>query len=141
MSIQERRVHPKTQPRRPRPNRDGFPPAVKKLITERSGGMCELDACGRAEVIHHRRPRGAGGTSLPWVNRAANGMHVTNACHNRIEGRDPSWSRLQSGKAGWLVSQHSERTSAESPVLYRNRWVLLGDDGSVVPAPIEDGAE
>lgn len=116
----------------------GFTPAAKALILARSGGICELDSCGPAEVIHHRRPRGAGGTSLAWVNQPANGLHVSRSCHDWIEGRIPSWSRVQSGKVGWLVSQHSDRVSADVPVLYRNRWVLLTDDGRTVPA--QDGA-
>lgn len=127
----------KRQPRRPKPNRDGFPESVKQIVTHRSAGMCELDFCGPAEVIHHRRPRGSGGTSLDWVNRAANGFHVSSACHDQIEGRLPAWSRRQSTSAGWLVSQNGARDAAESPVLYRGRWVLLADDGSVLPAPIE----
>ena len=133
MSIQERREIPKTQPRRTKPNRDGFPPKVKAIITERSGGICELDACGRAEVIHHRRPRGAGGTSLEWVNRAANGFHVSNACHDRIEGRHPDWSRDASAGVGWLVSMHTALIAEDVPVLYRGVVVELSDDGSVRP--------
>ncbi|WP_227979938.1 hypothetical protein [Nocardia spumae] len=128
-----RQMLPKVQPRRPKPNRDGFPAAVKAIVEARSGGICERDGCGPAEVIHHRRPRGAGGTSLPWVNQAANGFHVSNACHDWIEGRDPAWSRIASADVGWLVSQHSGRTASEVPVLYRGRWVNLTDDGEVHP--------
>lgn len=130
-----RQMWPKRQPRRPKPNRDGFPERVKVLIAARSGGICELDACGPAQVIHHRRPRGAGGTSVRWVNQPANGFHVSNACHDRIEGRNPEWSRTASADVGWLVSQHASVRADQVPVLYRGRWVNLADDGSVHPIP------
>lgn len=126
-----RQMLPKQQPRRPKPNRDGFPAAVKAIIEARSGGICERDGCGRAEVFHHRRPRGSGGTSLGWVNQAANGFHVSNACHDWIEGRHPEWSRTSSTDAGWLVSQHSRQTAAEVWLLYRGRRVLLDDTGGL----------
>lgn len=133
-----RQSWPKRQPRPSKPNRDGFPKQVKQIITDRSAGMCELDFCGPAEVIHHRRPRGSGGTSLDWVNQAANGFHVSAACHDRIEGRHPAWSRTQSGALGWLVDLNASRRAADVPVLYRGRWVLLRDDGSITA--IEGGA-
>lgn len=123
-----RQSWPKRQPRHAKPNRDGFPKQAKDIIETRSGGVCEIDGCGAAEVIHHRRPRGAGGTSLGWVNRAANGLHVSDACHLRIES-----NRMTAYVNGWLVSMNGNEISADVHVLYRGRYVLLRDDGSVKP--------
>lgn len=130
-----RQVWPKRQPRRPKPNPDGFPKRVRDIIDRRSGGMCELDACGPAVVRHHRAPRGRGGTSLPWINEAANSLHLAAACHDRIES-----DRLVAKDNGWLVPRNGTETAADSKVLRRGRWVLLADDGSFSPAPIEGGA-
>ncbi|WP_405137474.1 hypothetical protein [Nocardia sp. NBC_01388] len=123
----------KQQPHASKINRDGFPPGAEAIVVSRSGGICELDSCGVADVLHHRRPRGAGGTSLAWVNQAANAMHLSNECHLRVEGRLPDSSRHVSKVRGWLVSQNGTRTAVDVRVLYRGRWALLTDDGQVNP--------
>lgn len=107
----------------------GFSEAVRQIISRRSAGMCELDFCGPAEQYHHRAPRQIGGTRVEWVNAAANALHVSLGCHNRIE----RW-RSESLDNGWLVSRIATAVAAEVPVLYRGRWVLLSDDGRVTPA-------
>lgn len=118
----------RTPPKRRRP-KPGFSEVVKQTISHRSHGMCELDFCGPAVHYHHRAPRGAGGTSLPWVNQAANGLHLALACHNRIEREDRAIAR----KNGWLVDRNGLTTAAEEKVLRRGVWVLLSDDGSISP--------
>lgn len=124
-----RRVLPKEQPRRRRPNRDGFTTAVKQIIERRSAGMCERDFCGPADHHHHRAPRGRGGSSLPWINLAANGLHVSLACHDYIETH-----RAESYEKGWLIRRNGNQTAAEVPVLYCGQWGLLANDGSIRPA-------
>lgn len=121
-----RRSWPKTQPRRPRPDRAGFPPAAKAVIAERSKGICELDACGPAVHYHHRAPRGRGGTRLAWINRPANGMHLSLGCHDRIER-----NRADALANGWLISRNGIEMAVAVPVLYRRRWVHLTDSGEV----------
>lgn len=142
-----RRAWPKRQPPREKKTSkayrppEGFPKRVQdEIIVPRSGGICELDGCGRAVWFHHRRPRGCGGTSLEWVNRAANCLHVSDACHQLVEGRTHGSSRKWSLALGWLISQNSDVIAADIKVFYRGRWVLLADDGSVSPAPIEEAA-
>ncbi len=121
-----RQMWPKVQPRRSKPNPNGFPASVKAIIAKRSGGMCEVDFCGPADHFHHRAARGRGGTSLEWVNRAANGLHVALACHDRIEV-----SRTEAYVNGWLVARNGKQTSVVVPVLRQGVWVLLADDGAV----------
>lgn len=103
----------------------GFPPAVRELVAERSGGVCEIPALCRGDRgchLHHRRPRGAGGSSLAWVNKAGNALNACLACHMHAEA-----NRMEATANGWLVSLHAR--SACTPVLYRGERVLLGDGG------------
>ncbi|WP_327139374.1 hypothetical protein [Nocardia sp. NBC_01327] len=117
---------------------DGFPARVEEIVARRSGGICEIDSCGSAQVIHLRRSWGSDDTSLAWVNRAANALHLSADCRSKVEGQLPDSSRHASKVQGWLVSQNGSRTAADVRVLYRGRWALLTDDGRVHPA--EDGA-
>jgi len=110
----------------------GFTPAVKALVSERSGGLCER--CGRHEPdmqYHHRRARGMGSTKRPDTNQPANCLHVSAACHAIIESL-----RAEAYEFGWLVRQH--QTPADIPVLRRGVWVLLDNDGGYTrcPAPV-----
>lgn len=131
---QQQPRHRETQTSKPYRPPEGFPEHVKKkIIIPRSGGLCELDLCGPAVWFHHRRPRGNGGTSLEWVDRAANCLHLSDACHQWVEGRPRGSSRKRSGVLGWLVSQNSGVLAANVPVLYRGRWVFLADNGDVNP--------
>jgi hypothetical protein len=123
-----RQSWPKRHPRTPKPNPHGFPKPVKAIMFGRSGERCEIDDCGPASTCHHRGPRSAGGTREGWVNQAANGLVVADACHNRIES-----NRTAAYVNGWLVSRLGSKQAADVPVLYRGRWVLLADDGSVRP--------
>jgi 5-methylcytosine-specific restriction protein A len=120
---------------RSRRAKPGFGPAAKALILARSSGICELDACGPVEHYHHRAPRGAGGTSLDWINRPANCLALSARCHNRVEQ-----NRNTAYENGWLIPRNQQPIAEEKAVLYRGRRVLLSDDGSLIPAPIEDGA-
>lgn len=64
--------------------------AVVDALYQRAAGFCE--ACGGpmgAGAIHHRHPRGMGGTRIEWIDRLPNLMLVhgdlrTN-CHNLTE--------------------------------------------------------
>ncbi|MGI5223012.1 hypothetical protein [Nocardia sp. CA-290969] len=128
-----RQSWPKTQPRRSRRGRAGFSPKVRAGVAERSKGLCELDACGPAGHIHHRAPRGRGGSQLEWINRAANALHVSARCHDRIER-----NRADAVANGWLILRNGQATAVETAVLYRGRWAHLTDYGLVVPTG--DGA-
>lgn len=116
----------------------GFPPRVRAAILDRSSGWCEL--CGTEPVaqVHHRRPRGLGGTSDPTVNRAANGLAVCAPCHDVIEGRSVvhprlgrvRGSRAESERKGWLISRLSPDAPDEVPVWTADGWVQLSDSGA-----------
>jgi 5-methylcytosine-specific restriction protein A len=103
----------------------GFPPKVRQIVVERSGGYCEGCAYQRAEQIHHRRPRGMGGSSAADTNTASNALALCYPCHAGFESR-----REAAEKFGWLVPQGI--SPASRPVLRRGVWVLLDDDGKVI---------
>lgn len=121
-------------PRRP----EGFPRPVRDLIEARAGGVCEL--CGVLPVaqIHHRRPRGMGGTSDPGTNRAANGLALCSCCHDVVEGRSVlhpqlgrvRGSRAESERKGWLISRLSPDAPDEVPVWTAIGWVQLSNSGA-----------
>lgn len=96
--------------------------ATKELLWARAGGRCEL--CGRDLTRgfpfsrHHRRPRGAGGSSVPWINDVTNllllcGSATTpEGCHAWVEKhRDYAYAK------GWLIRMSSPYTPAEVPVV------------------------
>jgi hypothetical protein len=124
-----------TYPRRRTVKRNtGFPPAVRAAVSVRSGGWCERCGAAHAVEIHHRRPRGMGGSKAPDTNRVTNALALCGSCHRWIEREH---NRTESRVMGWLVLQGHD--PAMTPLLYRGKWVFLTDDGGVEPAGFGDG--
>lgn len=112
----------------------GFSPIVRRQIFDRSGGNCER--CGVLTVgnynIHHRRPRGAGGSRREDTNQAANGLFLCAGCHLWIEVEN----RTAAKQLGLLISQHRPGiTPSEVPVLRRGVWCLLDNSGDYYQIP------
>jgi 5-methylcytosine-specific restriction protein A len=118
----------------------GFSREVRDLVRQRATAdldddrhvICEVMARCPGRVValydlHHRRCRGAGGSRRPETNLAGNALAICRDCHAFIESQ-----REMAFRNGWLVRQ--SQTPADVPVLYRGRWVLLADDGTVTPA-------
>lgn len=108
-----------------------FTPAVQEQIRERAKGRCEM--CGSLAMyhqIHHRRPRGMGGSKDPVCGTAANGLFLHPGCHAKIES-----NREQAYERGYLVRQG--HNPAEVPVQRGSIWYLLGEDGSLTPSSPE----
>lgn len=115
----------------------------EKVIT-RDMGKCAR--CGRHVVhlelgtswsIHHRRPRGSGGTSLAWVNEAANEIVLcgsgTTGCHGWVEK-----NRKEAREAGFLVPLNGIQKAAEVAIRhYTLGLVYLNDEGGW--EPVEEG--
>ena len=100
--------------------------AALGLVRDRDG-CCIL--CGKPGVdAHHRLPRGGGGalwdpsrfalSRLVWLCRDD---------HRWVEGH-----RLLAYGLGLLV-RHGITPCSEIPVFHHGRWVLLDDNGGVVP--------
>jgi 5-methylcytosine-specific restriction protein A len=109
----------------------GPTPAERDVIYGRDSFRCVI--CGTADgpfAVHHRRPRGMGGTVRPGTNRPSNLVLLCDfgGCHDT----GAETFRTQSYLNGWLVRQNQDPSSV--PFYYRNQWVLLTDDGQVLPA-------
>lgn len=109
----------------------GFTPATRALILERDQGCV---VCGREDGlnIHHRAPRGMGGSKAPWVNRASNGITVCGSgvtgCHGEIEA-NRSWAEVK----GYIV-RRGLNLPVNVPVEHtRYGDVWLTDAGEAVP--------
>lgn len=125
---------------KPRPPRNTGPSAVTRLVViGRAGGRCER--CGKVVhtngrfvgeySIHHRKPRGMGGTKDPAANSPSNlvllcGSATTpEGCHTAVEK-----FRQAALNTGWIVTRTAD--PARVPLKYSSgRWYLLGDDGTL----------
>lgn len=116
----------------------------EEKVIARDLGACAR--CGRHVVhlergiawsIHHRRPRGAGGTSLAWVNEAANLVIIcgsgTTGCHGWVEK-----NRAEARALGFLVSLLGRWTAEEVAIRHNELGlVYLTDEGTWIP--VEEG--
>lgn len=100
--------------------------ASKKLVNERDGGLCVR--CGsEATDIHHRTPRGMGGSSDEETNYGLAGLvSLCRSCHDWVHANP-----AESYDNGLLL--HSWETPARQPVSLVNDTLLLyfGNDGTV----------
>lgn len=95
-----------------------------KLVLARSDGACERCLRRTPEQLHHRKPRGAGGSSDPAINYPSNLLALCSQCHLEVES-----DRTVSKEQGWLVP--FEQDPAETPVWIAGLGkVFLNDDGS-----------
>lgn len=114
----------------------GFSPAVRRVIKERAGIEGEFvrdEVTGEwvslyAAQIHHRLPRGSGGSRRALVNSPANGLVVSPSTHLLIEEQ-----RELAKRNGWLVSKLTSQLPCEVPVLLHHSWVLLDNEGGWTP--------
>lgn len=113
-----------------------IPGKIRRLVDERDFNRCVV--CGewtqgRTYSLHHRRPRGMGGTRKP--DTPANLITVcgdgTVGCHEWIET-----NRSEASENGWLVSAY--RDPADIPVIYPDGLpYYLDPDGSAHPEDME----
>ena len=90
----------------------------------------DRDTCRRCpspgQQLHHRRPRGMGGTKDPAINRPSNLVLLCASCHSWIETH-----RAEALSDGWLVSQWA--TPSAVPLIVRGRPIWLDDHGKTHP--------
>jgi 5-methylcytosine-specific restriction protein A len=117
------------QPTKRAPRNTGPTTAVRKGVVERAHGVCER--CGQAirgdYSIHHRKPRGMGGTTDPAANSPSNlvllcGSATTpGGCHTSVEKfRDAAVA------TGWIVPRSGN--PATVPIKRHNGWFILNAD-------------
>lgn len=104
---------------------------ARRLVYERSGGVCEVCAVRRGESWSHRLPKGAGG---PWT--PSNGLHTcgdgTRGCHGWIESY-----RTRSYERGWALRRGADPLTVPAFTRLHGGWVLLDDDGCLTPSEPE----
>lgn len=118
---------------KPRPPRNTGPTTeTRKIVINRAGNRCER--CGKPITgpysIHHRKPRGMGGTKDPQANSPSNlvllcGSATTpGGCHTGVEK-----FREAAVATGWIVPRTAD--PARTPIkLFPHRWYLLNEDGT-----------
>ena len=103
----------------------GFSSATRRLILDRSGGVCERCGVRPVEALHHRRPRGMSGSRRADTNTPANCLASCNECHLYIES-----NRTEALEMGWLVRQGHDPEHV--PVMYRGMGLVqLHPDGAI----------
>lgn len=105
-----------------------FSDKAREAITNRAHGRCQRCYRRNVDQCHHRRPRGAGGTSDRLAGHPANGIGLCTPCHGWVEshreaaldlgllvrqGTDPRWVPM------WLTLPYGEF------------WYLVDDEGMV----------
>lgn len=108
--------------------------ALRRLIYQRSGGLCEASGLPlpRNWELHHRRPRGMGGTSRPDTDTAPNVLALTPEVHN-MHPDSVHMRRWWSEPRGYLLSQHEPNPAAVPVLLHGRDWVTLTTDGGYEP--------
>ena len=83
--------------------------------------------------MHHRQPRGMGGSGDPEQHSPANLVHLCRPCHRWIEANS-----TEAYEQGWKV-RHGQYEPWEVPILKGTLPVYLNHDGSQrLPQPEED---
>lgn len=75
-------------------------PAVARAVLDRAAGHCERCGVAGPTQLHHRRPRGMGGTRRP--DTVHNLAALCRGCHEEVESR-----RAQALADGWLLRQNT----------------------------------
>ena len=98
---------------------------TKKIVAARDGGKC-LKCLGEATDIHHRIPRGMGGTSDPERNYGlANLVSLCRECHDWVHA-NPQEAR----KTGFLVGSWDDPAKFPLEIRPGSFHVLLTEDGN-----------
>jgi 5-methylcytosine-specific restriction protein A len=105
----------------------GVTPSARQMVHARSRMRCERCQCSLVWAggqVHHRRPRGSGGSRAKDTNRPPNLLHLCVTCHSWIES-----NREKALALGLLV--HQGATPATVPVTLAVGRVLLDDAGGL----------
>lgn len=110
---------------------------ARRVVWQRCGGRCEItgvDLDYETFDLHHRRPKGMGGTSRADRDAVECLLALHPTIHNGAPHsvhQNPTWSR----PLGYLVSKHVDYPGQVPVQLLERYWVLLGGDGQYYPLP------
>jgi hypothetical protein len=108
-----------------------IPKQVRVTVLDRDGLTCVR--CGAPisladYSLHHRRPRGMGGTRDVRINFPSNLLTLcgsgTTGCHGHVESH-----RFDAIAEGYLLTNVAD--AASTPVLTSAGWLLFTDDGEI----------
>jgi hypothetical protein len=124
---------------RPRPKATGPSQDAVEAVYERASWSCERCSGAVGPIrgvdhhVHHRRPRGNGGTVRPETNWPSNLLLLCPTCHE--DGKTGVESRRKAAlAAGWLVHQ-TEDPATVPVVIHGPRLVWLTVDGQYSDHP------
>lgn len=105
-----------------------FSTKVRDKIKNRAHGSCEVCGftIGYSAQIHHRKPRGMGGSKSEQSGSISNGLFIHPKCHAQIES-----NRQKASSLGYLIYQIDDPENV--PVKLWYGWHYLNNDGSVTP--------
>jgi hypothetical protein len=109
-----------------------LPQGTVAAVHTRANRRCERCGTDWSDFwsMHHRRPRGMGGSKRPEVNAASNILLLcgsgTTGCHGWVES-----NREEAYELGLLV--HKWQMPVEVPVTLWHGTFLLDDDGGLQP--------
>lgn len=103
--------------------------ATRELVRWRDRDRCRR--CGATTwQIHHRKPRGMGGSRDPLINDPSNLVLLcgsgTTGCHGWVEQH-----RTEARRQGWLVSQHAD--PRYQPIDHEGQLLFLTSEGKTAP--------
>lgn len=100
--------------------------AARRIVTQRSGGVCELCGNSQATDYQHRKNRSQGGAWCP-----SGALHCCSRCHHERIHAQPQ----EAIRNGWTVPSHAD--PAGTPVWLTiwagTGWYYLADDGTYQP--------
>lgn len=97
--------------------RTGPTDAQRQAVVDRAGGRCEL-CRAPGDVIHHRRPRGLGGSSVEWINDPSNLLLLDDKCHRMVESK-----RAEAYHLGHLVRYGDEPWAVPAVIWCGRVWL------------------
>lgn len=114
-------------------NDGSFTPATVALIRARDRDGCALCGFtvagerGRGWSVHHRKPRGMGGTKDPAISSPANGVLLhgtgTTMCHGKVEANREGYT-----DAGFLINRNSRSQPSDVAILHAIHGLVYLDD-------------
>lgn len=104
-----------------------FSTNVRKVVLLRAEGRCEGCGLKGSLQLHHRRPRGMGGSTDPKAGTAANALALCSGCHLQVAEQKRDGAR----EMGWLIPQGTD--PEETPVRLYDGWFWLGVGGEAHP--------
>lgn len=92
---------------------DQIPAANRRAVHDRAAGHCER--CAMTTTVphlHHRRPKGLGGSSRADRHAVSNLVQLCPTCHQQVHANP-----AMSAEDGWIVPRSSGLEPAEVPIV------------------------